>query len=175
MALGIIFIHFSEGYAPDLFSYLFGNILTVPRLELFIMAILDLAIILITFLLYKELKAISFDEEFAEASGVPTRHLYLLLLCMVALSVVVMIKVVGIILVIALLTLPAAMAKQHTSSLGRMMLFAVVLSAILAMGGLWLSYIFDLPSGATIILLLAAAFVGSSLLKGSSRALRSAA
>ncbi|MFH1393839.1 MAG: metal ABC transporter permease [Candidatus Micrarchaeota archaeon] len=165
MALGILFIHLSEGYAPDLFSYLFGNILTVPVLELAVMGILDLVIIIFTFFLYKELKALSFDEEFAEVSGVPTRRLYLLLLCLVALSVVVMIKVVGIILVIALLTLPAAIAKQHTNSLGRMMAFSVIACAILTLGGLWLSYVFDLPSGATIILLLAAAFLTSYLLR----------
>lgn len=165
MALGIIFIHLSEGYTPDLFSYLFGNILTVPQLELIVMGILDLIIVAFTFFLYKELKAVSFDEEFAEASGVPTRNLYLLLLCLVALSVVVMIKVVGIILVIALLTLPAAIAKQHTKSLGRMMTLAVIICICLTICGLWLSYIFDLPSGATIILLLAAAFTASSSFK----------
>jgi len=165
MALGILFIHLSEGYSPDLFSYLFGNILTVPQLELIVMGILDLIIVAFTFFLYKELKALSFDEEFAEVSGVPTRYLYLLLLCLVALSVVVMIKVVGIILVIALLTLPAAIAKQHTKSLGRMMVFAVILCIILTIGGLWFSYLLDLPSGATIILLLAASFIASSLFK----------
>lgn len=165
MALGVLFIHLSEGYAPDLFSYLFGNILTVPQHELVVMGVLDLVIIAMIFFLYKELKALSFDEEFAEVSGVPTRHLYLLLLCLVALSVVVMIKVVGIILVIAMLTLPAAIAKQHTRSLGRMMVFAVMVCATMTIGGLWLSYIFDLPSGATIILLLAAAFIASFSLK----------
>ena len=165
MALGILFIHLSEGYTPDLFSYLFGNILTVPQLELMIMGILDLIIVAFTFFLYKELKAVSFDEEFAEVSGVPTRYLYLLLLCLVALSVVVMIKVVGIILVIALLTLPAAIAKQHTKSLGRMMSFAVLLCIFLTIGGLWFSYVLDMPSGATIILLLASTFIASSLFK----------
>jgi len=165
MALGILFIYMSAGYAPDLFSYLFGNILTVPASELLIMAVLDLIIIGITFIFYKEFKALSFDEEFAEVSGVPTNNLYLLLLCMVALSVVVMIKVVGIVLVIALLTLPAAMARQHTHNLGRMMIYSLVLSILLTVGGLWLSYIFDLPSGSTIILLLAFVFVLSSVYK----------
>ncbi len=162
MALGILFIHMSSGYAPDLFSYLFGNILTVPSAELFFMAVLDLAIAAFAFAFYKQLEAVSFDEEFAEISGVPTRTLYLLLLCMVALSVVVMIKVMGIILVIALLTIPAAISRGYASTLPRMMLYAVALSIALSIGGLWLSYVFDLPSGATIILLLAAAFMISS-------------
>lgn len=163
MALGILFIHLSEGYAQDLFSYLFGNILTVPASELYLMGLLDIAIVVITAFFFKELAALSFDEEFAEVRGVPTKFLYFLLLCMVALSVVIMIKVVGIILIIAMLTLPAAIAKQHTRSLARMMAFSVAICAILSLGGLWLSYVFDFPSGATIIILLTVAFVASSL------------
>ena len=165
MALGILFIYLSSGYAPDLFSYLFGNILTVPSSELLLMALLDLLIIAFAFLLFKELQAICFDEEFAEVRGVPTRALYLLLLCMVALSIIVMIKVVGVILVIALLTLPAAIARDYTNSLSRMMAYAVLLSIFLTIGGLLLSYLFDLPSGATIILVLASAFGLSSLFR----------
>jgi len=163
MALGILFIYMSSGYAPDLFSYLFGNILTVPSSELLLMALMDVVIILFAFIFYKKLEAVSFDEEFAEISGINTRYIYLLLLCMVALSVVVMIKAVGIILVIALLALPAAIARKYSSNLLGMMGYAIGLSILLSLGGLYLSYIFDLPSGSTIILLLAVAFVLSSL------------
>jgi len=163
MALGILFIYMSSGYAPDLFSYLFGNILTVPSSELLLMALMDVVIILFAFIFYKKLEAVSFDEEFAEISGINTRYIYLLLLCMVALSVVVMIKAVGIILVIALLALPAAIARKYSSNLLGMMGYAIGLSILLSLGGLYLSYIFDLPSGSTIILLLAAAFLLSSL------------
>ena len=152
MALGIIFIGLTPGYAPDLFSYLFGNILTVPTLDLVLMLILDIVIILVVVLLYKELLFLSFDEEFSTVVGVPTTRLYLLLLCLVALTVVVLIRVVGIILVIALLTIPAAIARHFTYSLKKMMLLAILLGIVFTFSGLWLSYLLDLASGATIIL-----------------------
>ena len=152
MALGIIFIGLTPGYAPDLFGYLFGNILTVPTLDLVLMLILDIVIILLVVLLYKELLFLSFDEEFSTVVGVPTRRLYLLLLCLVALTVVVLIRVVGIILVIALLTIPAAIARHFTYSLRKMMLLAILLGIAFTFSGLWLSYLLDLASGATIIL-----------------------
>ena len=153
MAMGIIFIGLAPGYAPDLFSYLFGNILTVPFSDLILMLILDAVIVLIVVALYKEFLVLSFDEEFGTVVGVPVQALYLLLLCMIALTVVVLIRVVGIILVIALLTIPAALARQFTYDLRRMMLLAILFGTLFTFGGLWLSYEFDLASGATIILL----------------------
>ncbi|HUV75237.1 MAG TPA: metal ABC transporter permease [Dehalococcoidales bacterium] len=152
MALGIIFIGLAPGYTPDLFSYLFGSILTVPTFDLILMLILDVIIIAIVLLLYKEFLLLSFDEEFSTVAGVPTQRLYLLLLCLIALTVVVLIRVVGIILVIALLTIPAALARQFTHSLKKMMLLSILAGAVFTFSGLWLSYLLDLASGATIIL-----------------------
>jgi len=152
MALGIIFIGLTPGYAPDLFSYLFGNILTVPAFDLMLMLILDAVIIILVLLFYKEFLLLSFDEEFSTIAGVPTERLYLLLLCLIALTVVVLIRVVGIILVIALLTIPAALARQFTHSLKKMMLLSILAGAVFTFSGLWLSYLLDLASGATIIL-----------------------
>ena len=152
MALGIIFIGLSPGYAPDLFSYLFGNILTVPAFDLILMLILDVVIISVVLLLYKEFLAVSFDEEFGTVVGVPVEPLYLTLLCLIALTVVVLIRVVGVILVIALLTIPAAVARQFTHSLKKMMLLSVLFGVLFAACGLWLSYELDLASGATIVL-----------------------
>ena len=152
MALGIIFINLAPGYAPDLFSYLFGNILTVPAFDLTLMLILDAVIITVVLLLYKEFLLLSFDEEFSTVVGVPTERLYLLLLCLIALTVVVLIRVVGIILVIALLTIPAALARQFTHNLKKMMLLSILAGIVFTFSGLWLSYLLDLASGATIIL-----------------------
>ena len=152
MALGIIFIGLAPGYAPDLFSYLFGNILTVPFFDLMLMLTLDVVIIALVVLLYKEFLYLSFDEEFSTVSGVPTEGLYLLLLGMIALTVVVLIRVVGIILVIALLTIPAALARQFTYSLKKMMLLAILAGIVFTFSGLWISYVLNLASGATIIL-----------------------
>ena len=161
MALGIILVGLTPGYPPDLFSYLFGNILLVPTFDLFVMLILDIVIISVVFLLYKEFLALSFDEEFGRVAGIPTERLYLTLLCLIALTVVVLIKVVGIILIMALLTIPAAMARQFTHSLKRMMLLSVLFGAVFAVGGLWLSYALDWASGATIVLVSVALFIAS--------------
>ncbi|MFH1651609.1 MAG: metal ABC transporter permease [Chloroflexota bacterium] len=153
MALGIIFIGLAPGYTPDLFSYLFGNILTVPQNDLILMLVLDAVIVGVILLFFKEFLTLSFDEEFGVVVGVPVEKLYLLLLCLIALTVVVLIRVVGIILVIALLTIPAALARQFTYDLRKMMVLAVIFGTLFSLGGLWLSYVFNLASGATIILL----------------------
>jgi zinc transport system permease protein len=153
MALGVIFIGLSAGYAPDLMSYLFGNILTVPASDIYLMLGLDIIIIALVFIFYKEFLLLCFDEEYATVAGMPVNQLYLLLLCMVALTVVVLIRVVGMILVIAMLSFPAALARQFTHSLKKMMLLSVIFGMAFTFGGLWLSYILNLASGATIILL----------------------
>lgn len=153
MALGIIFIYLTPGYAPDLMSYLFGNILTVPLNDILMMVVLDAVIIGIVVVFYKEYLILSFDEEYATAVGMPVERLYLLLLAMIALTVVVLIRVVGMILVIALLTFPAAMARQFTHDMKKMMFLSVLFGFLFTLGGLWLSYVLKLPSGATIILL----------------------
>lgn len=159
MALGIIFVSLSKGYTTDLMSYLFGNILLVPIGDIQFLTILNIIILIIVFALYEEFKAVAFDEEFAEAAGLNVKLLNLVLLVLIALTVVVLIRAVGIILVIALLTIPAAIAGRLTSSLVKMMLIAVALGIFFTSGGLFLSYIFDLPSGATIILLAGAVFL----------------
>ncbi|MDP2917666.1 MAG: metal ABC transporter permease [Dehalococcoidia bacterium] len=169
MALGIIFIGLAPGYAPDLFSYLFGNILTVPTSDLLLMAALDVFIIIVVLALYKEFLALAFDREFGRVVGVPVEALYLLLLCLIALTVVILIRVVGIVLVIALLTIPAALARQFTYHLKRMMLLSVLFSMAFTFGGLWLSFQLDLASGATIIILAGVVFLAYA---GISRSLK---
>jgi zinc transport system permease protein len=145
-------------------SFLFGNILLVPRRELWFMAGLDLVLIVTVALFYRQLLAVTFDEEFARLRGVPVAFFYLLLLCLVAVTVVLLIQVVGLILVIALLTLPAAIAGQYVHSLGGMMLIATSLGGVFTSVGLAVSYGPDLPAGPTIILLAGIAYVVSSLI-----------
>jgi len=166
MAIGVIFISKTPGYTADLMSYLFGNILMVPRRDLVFMAGMDACIILIVLLFYKQFLAIAFDEEYTRLRGIPVDFVYLLLLCTVAVTVVLLIQVVGLILVIALLVLPAAVASQYVDSLGRMMVLAVVLGTIFTSGGLALSYGPDLPAGATIILLAGGFYLLSTLATG---------
>jgi zinc transport system permease protein len=165
MALGILLIYLTPGYAPDLMTYLFGNILMVPLIDILLMLVLDLVIVLMVSLLYKEFLALSFDEEYANISGVHTDRLYLLLLCLIAITVVITIKAVGIILVIALITLPAAISRMYTSNMKHMMILSIAIGTVFSLFGLWLSYVLDLPSGATIILALTAAYVLSSFTK----------
>ncbi len=151
MALGIIFIGLSPGYAPDLFSYLFGNILTVTTTDLYILLALDILIVLVVCLLHREFQAIAFDEDYAAASGLPVMAIYLALLGLTALTVVILIRIVGIILVIALLTIPAAVVRKWAGSLKAMMCAAPIVAAFFTCAGLVLSYYLDIASGATII------------------------
>jgi zinc transport system permease protein len=159
MALGILFISLTPGYAPDLFSYLFGNILLVPQGDLLLMAVLAVVIIGAVIIVYSPLLAVTFDEEYARVMNLPVTALMLLLLGLTALTVVMLIRVVGIILVIALLTLPAAIAREYAGEMRRMMVLAVAGGMIFTFLGIWLSYLFDIPSGATIILVSVVAYL----------------
>lgn len=159
MAVGILFISQTPGYNVDLMSFLFGNILMIAPEDLYWIAALDVLILLIVFLFYKQFIAVSFDEEFARLRGIPVERFYLLFLSLVALTVVILIQIVGLILVIALLTLPAAIAGQYVRSLSLMMLLATGFGMLFTTGGLALSYEPDLPPGPTIILLAGAFYL----------------
>lgn len=152
MAIGIILIDLTEGYKADLMSYLFGSILAVPQQDLIIMVILDLIIALMVFIFYKELLAISFDPIFATTRNIPVDFLYLMLISAIALTIVMIMQVVGLIMVIALLTIPAAIASQFVKDIKQMIIVSSILGIIFNIIGLWLSYTFNLTSGATIIL-----------------------
>ncbi len=164
--MGIILVALTPGYAPDLFGYLFGSILTVSRSDIMLMLLLDAVIIGVVALYHHEFEAICFDEEYATAIGLRTERLYLLLLCLIALTVVALIRVVGVILVIALLTMPAAISRRFSARMHGMIVRSVALSAILAFCGLLLAYLFNLPSGATIVLVSACVFILSCIFFG---------
>jgi len=161
MALGILFVAMAPGYAPDLTSYLFGSLLFVPWDYVWLVAALDVVVIAAVVLLFKEFQAVSFDEEFAEVSGVPVEPIFLLLMGLTSLAVVTLIRVVGVILAIALLTVPAAIGRQWADSLRKMMTIAVCVSAACTSAGLfgsyWLSESFGLsaPPGPLTVLLAA--------------------
>ncbi len=163
MAIGIIFIDLTPGYAADLMSYLFGSILAVPRSSIIVMLALDTIIILTIYVFYNEFLAISFDAEYAEVLSVPVERLYLLQLGLTALTVVLTMRVVGLIMVIALLTIPAAISLQFTTKLYHTMILASVLGVVFTVTGLYLSYVFNLTSGATIIMVAGVGFLLSML------------
>lgn len=151
MALGIFFINISEGYAPDLMSYLFGNILLVSGTDLILMTVLNIIVISLVYLNFGKFQAITFDEEFAKSIGINTERIYLLLLVLIALTVVMLIKLVGIVLVIALISIPPAIAIKYVKSLKQMMVVSVLLGMIFTIFGLFISYYLNLTSGASII------------------------
>ncbi len=165
MATGVIFISITPGYSTDLMSYLFGNILMVTKQDLYILTIINAIVILTGIIFYNKLTAVCFDEDFARLKGINVGFYYLLLLCITALTIVALIQVVGLILVIALLTMPAAIAKQYVKNMRQMMIMAVILGTLFTTSGLVASYEPDLPSGATIIVITSVFFLLSMLHK----------
>jgi zinc transport system permease protein len=159
MAAGVLFIHKADAYSPDLMSYLFGNILWVSPRDLLLTGLLDVLVLALGLLFYNQFLAVCFDEEFSRLRGVSVEFFYLLLLCLTALTVVVMVKVVGIVLVIALLTLPVAIAGNFARTLWQMMLVAASLCVVFSTAGLAICYELDTPAGATIAMLSGAAYI----------------
>ena len=163
MAVGVLFIARTPGYQEDVMSYLFGNILMVARADLWLIAALDVVVVLLGTLFYNKFLAVCFDEEFARLRGVRVELYYLLLLCLTALTVVLLVKVVGIVMVIALLTLPVAVAGYFSRTLWQMMILASALSILFTTSGLALSYKANLPAGATIIVLAGGVYLLTSI------------
>ncbi len=159
MAMGILFIAFTPGYPPDMTSYLFGNILAVKRMELLFMGILTGFVFLIIAAFFQHWKAYLFDAEFASLRGINVIFMEYLFYLLIALAVVVLIRVVGIILVLALLTAPPVIARKFTANLKTLMVYAVLLGIFFTFCGLWISYELNLASGASIILLAGVTYV----------------
>ena len=164
MAAGILLIAKTPGYT-DPMSYLFGNILMITSADVWVVLMLDGVIVTLSILFYNRLQALCFDEEFARLRGINTRLLYLLLLSLTALTIVLLVRIVGIIMVVALLSLPAAIAGKFCDRLWQMMLVATALSMGCIASGLWISYSFDLPSGATIVLLTGSLYLACFVFK----------
>lgn len=165
MAVGVILLDLTPGYNVDLMSYLFGSILTVPTVDLWMMLAVAVANISVAAYFYNDYLAMSYDEEFARIRGVPVKMLYFLLIGLLAVSIVMIIQVVGLILVIALLTIPPFIAEKYVKSMMQMMVLSSVLSVIFTVVGLYLAFRFDLTSGATIILVAGVGFLVSLLIE----------
>jgi len=166
MALGIFFISLTPGYPPSLTSYLFGDILRVSNFDITLMAILDIIIVISFFSIFNYWKAYLFDEEYSKAIGVNTTILEYFLFILISFSIVVLIRVVGIILVIALLTIPTSIAKLYSNDLKKIMILSIIIGAIMCFAGLIISYNFDIQSGATIIIFSTLCYVISALING---------
>lgn len=163
MAIGVIFVDLTPGYNVDLMSYLFGSILAVSSEDLYFMgALLALILLVITFW-YRDILAVSYDSEYAALRNVNVKFFYTLILILSALTVVIAIKVVGLILVIAMLTIPVYIAEKLSSSLFSMMFLSGAIATLFTLVGLWFSYTYDLTSGASIIIV-SAVSLGAFLL-----------
>jgi zinc transport system permease protein len=159
MAIGIIFLSLSPGYKADLMSYLFGSILAVSGTDLWMMGLIaGLAVVFVAFF-YRLLLSISFDETFSTVRNLPVTTLYLAMITLIGLTVVISMRVVGLIMVIALLTIPPAVANLFFKDMAKIMLAASLIAVASSVLGLMLSYALNLPSGAVIILLLGLCYV----------------
>lgn len=165
MAIGVIFVALTPGYNVELMNFLFGNILWVSYSDIITLLILDVIVTAMTVLFYKRFQAVCFDEDQAELQGISVNQVYSLLLCMIALSIVLLIQVVGSILVIAILAIPAAVAGNLTHRLSRMMLLAILFSMAFTFAGTYISYECNWPPGATISLTAALIYTVALLLK----------
>jgi len=159
MALGLLLLAKTPGYNKDTMSYLFGDILLIARRDVWLVAGLDLVVVAVAVFFYNKLLAVCFDEEFARTRGLAVERYYLLLLCLIAVTIVLLVYLVGIVLVIALLTLPAAVAGQFSRRMAWIMGIAVLLCMVFSTAGIALSYPYDLPSGPTIIVTGAAVYL----------------
>jgi zinc transport system permease protein len=159
MAVGIVFADLTPGYKADLMSYLFGSILAVTNFDLMLMLVVDLLVVVFVVLFYKELQATAFDETFARVRNLPVDILYVVLIAMIGLAVVMLMRVVGLIMIIALLTVPAAIGAMYLKNMKHIMWLATGLSLVFTTGGLLISYTYNLSSGATIILVSGGAYL----------------
>ena len=152
MALGVVFLYKSPGYAPNLMAYLFGDILTVGAADVALTFGLVVVVVALFLLFFKESVALAFDEEFAAVQGVPVRWAMIVLMLLAALSVVFLIQLVGILLVIALLTIPPVIGLRLAHSFPAVVGLSIAIGVVMTQVGLALSYLYDLPSGPAIVL-----------------------
>ncbi|WP_079509771.1 metal ABC transporter permease [Mesobacillus jeotgali] len=153
IGLGVIFISLADGFNTDLFSYLFGSVSAVSRADLWTILIISILVIALVILLYKELFLLSFDEEYARATGIAAKSLHFIFIIMVALVIAASMRIVGILLVSSLMTLPVAASIRFAKGFKQTILFSILFGEISVLGGLFLSYYLDLAPGGTIVMI----------------------
>lgn len=164
MAIGIIFVFLTPGYSPNLMSFLFGDILTVQTLDLLLLGGLAIILIIAVALFYEPILFTAFDEEFAKTSGYPVKTVRYIVSTFIALAIVFSIKIMGIILVLSLFTIPPSTANLYAKTLKSIIIISGIISLTGSILGLIMAYFLDLPSGATIIFTLTAIYILSRTL-----------
>ncbi|MBN1540929.1 metal ABC transporter permease [candidate division KSB1 bacterium] len=172
MAMGVLLVSLIKGYQIDLFGYIFGNVLAISRNDLIAMAVLALLVFLVIFFFYKEFLLLTFDAEMAAVTGLPVKWLNFLMLTLMAFTIVLSIKAVGIVLVSALLVIPAASAVQLTAHFKKAIIYAVFIGVVSCWSGLFLSAFLNIASGATIVLTATAVFFICTFLSPQRRKMR---
>ena len=165
MALGIIFVYLTPGYAPNLMSFLFGSIITVNSTDLWLMLSLAIVVCVFFMTLYRPILYVSFDEQFARTRGIPVMLLNYFLIVLVALTIVLSIRIAGIILVLSILTIPQNIANLFTNRFDIIMIVSVLIGFLGSFIGLIISYYLDIPSGATIIFTLVILYLAARVVK----------
>jgi zinc transport system permease protein len=153
VGLSVLFISLADGFNTDLFSYLFGSVSAVTRLDLWTILLISIFVITIVTMLYKEFFIISFDEEHAKASGLPVKGLHLLFMIMVALVIASSMRIVGVLLVSSLMTLPVAAAIRVANGFKQTIVYSIIFGETSVLGGLIISYYLDLAPGGTIVII----------------------
>ncbi|NKE05119.1 metal ABC transporter permease [Mesobacillus selenatarsenatis] len=153
IGLGVIFISLADGFNTDLFSYLFGSVSAVSRADLWTILIISILVIALVVLLYKELFLLSFDEEYARATGIAAKTLHFIFIVMVALVIAASMRIVGILLVSSLMTLPVAASIRFAKGFKQTIFYSILFGEVSVLGGLFLSYYLDLAPGGTIVMI----------------------
>lgn len=165
IGLGVIFISLADGFNTDLFSYLFGSVSAVSRIDLIIIFIISFLVILLIFLLYKELFLLSFDEEHAKASGIAAKSVHFIFILMVALVIAASMRIVGILLVSSLMTLPVAASIRIAKGFKQTIFYSILFGELSVLGGLIISYYLDLAPGGTIVMIAVVILIITIMLK----------
>lgn len=153
MAIGLLFVFITPGYASDLFSYLFGNVLLIGNLDLFIVLGVSILVLISIAAFYKQIVATLFNEEFAKLKGINSKFIFGVFMVLIALAVVLLIKTVGIVLTLAMFTISPALAIKYVNSVDRIMILSATLNIITALSGLFIAYLLALPTAPVIIIL----------------------
>ncbi|GHT78737.1 membrane protein [Spirochaetia bacterium] len=168
MSVGVLFMAKTPGYT-DPSAYLFGNILLISNRDLILLGVLDILVLILAWRFYPQIEASAFDEEFARVRGVPAALIFLALLTVTAVAIVLLQTFVGVVMVIAMLTLPAGTAGYFARNLGKMMLWSCVFSSLFSAGGLALGWTFDAPAGAMVVILAGIVFLSAAILRALGR------
>ncbi len=164
MAVGLVFIFLTPGYTTDLFTYLFGNILLVSKLDLILILVLDVIILTTVVLMFNSFLAVSFDEEFSQVRNLPVTLVNMILFALIALTIMATIRVVGIVLMIAILTIPAAIAQMFHKTVKMIMITAALITLAATLTGLFLAFSLNFATGPIIVLIISAIYLISLLL-----------